>query len=153
VRVVRLAVLMVAVPVMTVMSMAAVFFLRAFVMTMTVVAVALVPVLAMAFVTLVLIAVVTVLVVVLVTVPCASRHHALGQKLHAALGAAAGLRAHDLRVHRADVDDVDALGHAHIHLGDERERLVGRRIQVRLGSLALLEHVRVRPQLPEPLSE
>ena len=124
--------------------------------------------------------------VVLVAVPCASRDHALGQKLHAArraavrlvarhlgmhradvgglfcrlgeqlhaaLGAAAGLRAHHLRVHRADVDDLDALGHAHVHLRDERERLDGRRLQVRLDPLALLSHVTVCPQLPELISE
>ena len=47
-----------------------------------------------------------------------------------------GSVAHDLGVHRAGVDDVDALGHAHVHLGDERERLVGRRVEVRLDPLA-----------------
>jgi hypothetical protein len=77
----------------------------------------------------------------------------LHKKLHAALGTAAGLRAHNLRVHRTDIDDLDAFGHAHVHLGDERERLIGRRLQIRLDSLALLDHVCVRAQLHEPIDE
>jgi hypothetical protein len=53
----------------------------------------------------------------------------LGEQLHSALRAAAGLVADHLGVHRAGINDRDAFGHAHIHLGDERERLLGRRGQ------------------------
>ena len=60
----------------------------------------------------------------------------LGEQFHPALRAAARLLAHDLRVHRTDVDDWYALWHAHVHLGDERERLVRRRLEERLDALA-----------------
>ena len=60
----------------------------------------------------------------------------LGEQLHAALRAAARLIAHDLRVHRADVNDRHALRHRHVHLGGERERLVGWRPEERLDLLA-----------------
>jgi hypothetical protein len=60
----------------------------------------------------------------------------LGEQLHPALRAAAGLVTDHFGVHRAGVDDWDAFWHAHVHLGDERERLVGRRLQKRLDAVA-----------------
>ena len=39
-----------------------------------------------------------------------------------------------------------ALRAAHIHLGDERDRLVRRRGEIRLDALPLRDHVRVTPQ-------
>ena len=59
----------------------------------------------------------------------------LGNELHPALRTAVGLLAPDLRVHRAHVDDV-SLGPAEVHLGHERERLVGRRREEGLDPLA-----------------
>src|SRR5438034_5789283 len=73
----------------------------------------------------------------------------LGEQLHAALRAAAGFVADHFRVHRAGVNDWDAFGHAHVHLGDERECLVGRRCQERLDALALFGHVAVGAQVCE----
>ena len=75
-------------------------------------------------------------VVVLVVVSGISGDEALWQELHAALGAATGLCTHDLCVHRADVDDLDAFRYAHVHLGDERERLVGLHLKEGLDPLA-----------------
>jgi hypothetical protein len=60
----------------------------------------------------------------------------LGEQLHAALRTAAGLVTDHLWVHRAGVNDRDAFGHAQVHLGDERECLVGRSVQERLDALA-----------------
>jgi hypothetical protein len=57
---------------------------------------------AMTVVTLVLLALVTVPMLV-VFVPCAGRHHALGQKLHAALRATVRLVTRHLGMHRTDV--------------------------------------------------
>ncbi len=55
-------------------------------------------------------------------------------------------------MHRARVDD-RPFGHAHVHLGDERERLVGWRLQERLNPLAQLGQVRVRSQPGELVGE
>src|SRR5436190_8670891 len=44
----------------------------------------------------------------------------LREQFHAALRAAAGLLADNFGMHRADVNDRNAFGHPHIHLGDER---------------------------------
>src|SRR4029079_2492768 len=77
----------------------------------------------------------------------------LGEEFHPALRAAARLLAHDLRVHRTDVDDRYALGYAHVHLGDERERLVCRRLEERRDALAYLGHVPVAAQTREVVCE
>ena len=55
----------------------------------------------------------------------AARRRFDGEQLHAALGTVPGLLADDLGMHRTGVDDWVALGRAHVHLGDERERLSG----------------------------
>ena len=73
-------------------------------------------------------------------------------ELHAALGTAVGLLAHDLGMHRADVDDV-ALGRAHVHLRDERERLVRRRVDVGLEPLPFGRPLRVHAQNRELVCE
>jgi hypothetical protein len=52
-------------------------------------------------------------------------------------------------MHRADVDDLDAFGDAQIHLGHERERLVGRCRQKRLDSPAQLGHVAIGAEARE----
>ena len=57
-----------------------------------------------------------------------------------------------LGMHRAGVDD-RPFRHAHVHLGDERERLVGRRVGVGRESLPLLRPLRVLTQDGELLSE
>jgi hypothetical protein len=67
----------------------------------------------------------------------------LREQLHPALRAATRLVAHHLGMHRAGVDDGHALGHAHVHLGDERERLIRWRLQERLDAFALLGHVAI----------
>ena len=63
-------------------------------------------------------------------------------------GALAGLRAHDLRVHRAEVLG-GTLGLLEVHLGHERQRLVRRGVEVRRDALALGDHLRVGPKLTE----
>ena len=55
-------------------------------------------------------------------------------------------------MHRAGVDD-RPFRHAHVHLGDERERLVRRRVGVRREPLPLLRPLRVLTQDGELLSE
>ena len=50
-------------------------------------------------------------------------------QLHSALGATVGLFADDVGVHRTRVDD-GAVGNAHVHLGDQSERLVRRRVDI-----------------------
>jgi hypothetical protein len=64
------------------------------------------------------------------------------EELHSALRAAPGLVADDLGVHRASVGD-RPLGHLEVHLGDERERLVGLGADVRCEPLPLGSPLRV----------
>jgi hypothetical protein len=73
-------------------------------------------------------------------------------ELHAALRTALRLRAHDLGMHGADVDDV-AFGRADVHLRDEGERLVRRRLCVRLEPFPLRRPLRVHAQHRELVSE
>ena len=56
-------------------------------------------------------------------------------------------------MHRADIDHRHALGYAHLQLGDERERLVRRRLEERLDALAQLGHVAVAAQARELVRE
>src|SRR5207247_4566328 len=65
----------------------------------------------------------------------------LGEQLHPALRAAAGLVADHFGGHRARVNAWDAFGHAHAHLRDQREHLLGRRLPVRLDPLSWLGYV------------
>ena len=60
----------------------------------------------------------------------------LGEQLHAALWAAAGAVADHFGMHRTGEDDRDTFGHAHVHFGDKRERLIGGRVQECLDALA-----------------
>jgi hypothetical protein len=62
------------------------------------------------------------------------------------------LLARNLGVHGTCVQDW-ALGNAEVHLGDERERLVGRRVEEGRDLLAQARHVCVRSQFPELLGE
>ena len=74
------------------------------------------------------------------------------EELHPALRALARLVAHDVRVHRAGIDD-RALGRAQVQLGHERQRLVGRCVQVGGEPLALVRPFGVVPQHAELLVE
>ena len=66
----------------------------------------------------------------------------------------AGLLADHLRVHRAGVDDRPVpLRGVHVHLGDERDRLVGLGVQIRREALPLGRHVRVGAQDLELLTQ
>ena len=75
------------------------------------------------------------------------RYELSRQQLHPAIRAVAGLLARDLGVHRAGVDDRAApLRRPHVHLGDERKRLVGLGVDVRRDPLALGDHLGVGAQ-------
>ena len=75
-----------------------------------------------------------------------------GQQLHAAVRAAAGLFLHDVGVHRAGIDD-RPLRHPHIHLGDERERLVRLCLQESGEPVALGGQLGIAAQLLEALGQ
>jgi hypothetical protein len=94
--------------------------------------------------------VVTVSMMVLVAMSAAGRDHAFRQELHAAPGTAVGRFACHVRMHRADVNDVHPFGQADIHLGHERERLVGRRLQERLTALPRPRRERRTKRLRRP---
>jgi hypothetical protein len=69
------------------------------------------------------------------------------QQLHPAPRAMAGRLADHLRVHRAGVGGRPVcFGRSHVHLGDEREALVGLGLQVGHDALPLGRHVRVGAQ-------
>jgi hypothetical protein len=71
------------------------------------------------------------------------------KQFHAALGAAAGLVAGDLRVHRAGVGDRPGVGRHGgrvVHLGDQRQHLVGRRRQPGVQLLAFGDQFGCLPQ-------
>src|SRR5918992_662021 len=72
------------------------------------------------------------------------------QQLHPALRTAVGVVADDFRVHRAGVHD-RPLGDAYVHLGDERKRLVRRRVEVGRKPLPFSDPVGVGTQNAELL--
>ena len=74
------------------------------------------------------------------------------EELHAALRAAVGRLTGDLGVHRAGVDD-RAVGDAHVHLGDECERLVGLCVDVRREAFPLCRPLGVLAQDGELVRE
>src|SRR5262249_36020590 len=84
-----------------------------------------------------------VVLMVLMAVIAASNRDARREKLHTALRTAVGLIASYLGMHRADVGHRPAFGRAEVHLGDERQRLVGRRLEERIDALPYLDHVAV----------